>query len=155
VTPVISRALFIAVAPALVAGCAGCAHSDAMATFSASYACPQDQITARARPDQHYTAHWYTRPPPADVAADPRRLQLWNAEEARRKTEAEDTNKALQITGCGHDIILFCKPGGSTSTDSFAEVCLPLNCFTNSDCDAPQTCTGKVEFGIGSATVCK
>jgi hypothetical protein len=47
--------------------------------FSQQYSCPIDSITSKDRPDVHAAQFEKSATPPADVAADPARLAVWQA----------------------------------------------------------------------------
>jgi len=68
--------------------------------FVSDVACPAERVslTERARP---------RREPPADVAADPQRLQIWNRTEDERLA-ARPTEMYFVVTGCSQQRLYRC-----------------------------------------------
>ncbi len=83
----------LALLPIFVLACASL-ESNARSEFARQNSCPDDRVTV---------GHAPPRQPPADVAADPGRLAMWNDNEAKR---AEHYYVA---SGCGHESLYLCE----------------------------------------------
>jgi hypothetical protein len=91
---------------ALLGGCTNVVDGS-KEEFSRSYTCPIDRIEAHARPDLR-PSDLDPRKPPRDIAADPDRLKMWEADR-KRATEYEDSRDSLvELRGCGHQVLYAC-----------------------------------------------
>ena len=107
-------ALLVGCATVLAAGgCAGfTARGHAVASASKTWSCPTDQISVVSESRQIET------PPPADIAADPARLAIW---QKNRPDSAHHRNVVL--SGCGKTGVFQCNyegytdPGGGVAAD--------------------------------------
>jgi len=88
-------------------GCQSAAEG-AKAQFSEERVCPLERVEVRARPELKPSQ--FTRPsaPPADVAADPARLQLWQAEQARFAANNDDWGEVVEARGCSGHVFYVC-----------------------------------------------
>jgi len=92
-----------------LAGCVidtALAHSEAAAIFSRQNVCPRDRMAVNARPVRPQDAFEHGAPP-AEVAADPDRLRVWE-----RNVDADLASfRALtfvEISGCGAHAAYLC-----------------------------------------------
>jgi hypothetical protein len=69
----------------LLAACAPAYSTTASTTFASTYSCPAERQTVTRQP------------PPADIASDPDRLEMWTK-----------NNHTYDVTGCGHTAALEC-----------------------------------------------
>ncbi len=88
----------------------------AAAQFSQRYTCPETHMRVVRRSDLDAAAVvrlWHaetgTKPatPPADVAADPARLALWEQQRAQA-LDSLAAGDAFEISGCGHHELTVC-----------------------------------------------
>ena len=82
----------------------------ARAAFVAKHSCPEAQVTVTERPERQYTPLPISSPS-SEVAADPARLSVWQAE--RRKKEdsrrhAQSLTTVYEVAGCGELAWLRC-----------------------------------------------
>jgi hypothetical protein len=100
-------ALLLAFA-ALVVGCQSLTDG-AKDDFSHKFSCPKDQVEARERPDikAHSLSPFTGKKPPADVAADPRRLAVWQADH-QKQIDSEDSDTVIEVRGCSHSQLYKC-----------------------------------------------
>jgi hypothetical protein len=109
--------ILLAVLSPIACSLANGAKSD----FSAAYTCPADRVEVRARPDLHPSDFKRkTRPktPPGEVAADPERLRMWQAEQDRLRNYDDNYHSVYEVSGCGHVVLYECghaSRGSSTS----------------------------------------
>lgn len=92
----------------------GCKDLDegAREDFSRSHTCPLDRVEARERTDLRPSAlHFGANKPPAEVAADPGRLKMWQDEQARDAEKYDGRYKTFEVRGCGHLELLTCARG--------------------------------------------
>jgi hypothetical protein len=73
--------------------------------FASDVSCPPDRVTAAERKD--LSSRVAPPKPPADVAADPRRLDFWNQKHADEIREAGST-KMFELKGCGQQRVMRC-----------------------------------------------
>jgi hypothetical protein len=113
-------ALIIALAAAATASCVPSAalplHVGAEASFAKDASCPLEAIGVQARTD--IPPHMLLSPPsqpPADVAADPKRLVAWRNDEIQRETSLDADYRSYEATGCGRDAMYVC--GQATDAD--------------------------------------
>ncbi|HEY1814037.1 MAG TPA: hypothetical protein VGG74_16915 [Kofleriaceae bacterium] len=90
-------------------GCTQHVEAAAARTFAAADSCPIDRLSATRRTD--------SAQPPADVAADPARLSMWQSAQARRDAAAID----VDVHGCGSGASYRCVVQATT-----APVCSPI-----------------------------
>jgi hypothetical protein len=80
--------------------------------FSKDYSCPIDRLESRDRPDLHrssfHTAAAPTATPPADIAADPARLAVWNQNHKQDPTSFDDLDDIEEVRGCGNAAFYAC-----------------------------------------------
>jgi hypothetical protein len=102
-----------------ILGCGSAFPGQAQKTFAMDTICPLERITVRERDDlpkdkipEVADAYGDTSAtPPADVAADPGRLQFWDESRAARAEEGA-TRASLyhieEVTGCGQTRLYAC-----------------------------------------------
>jgi hypothetical protein len=78
-------------------GACGTLEGTARTKFAESKSCPEDRITIR---ETQVPVGEPPRPPPADVAADPARLAVWN-ETQQRNAEETPVRTVYVAEGCG------------------------------------------------------
>lgn len=86
--------------------------------FSEQYSCPVDSITSKERPDVQAAQFESPRTPPADVAADPARLAVWQSNQP--KPWSVDF---FELTGCGHHVLWGCTLPSSKSSAGVHAFC--------------------------------
>jgi len=99
-----------------LAGCQSLSDG-AKETFSQENTCPADRVEVRERPELKASSFTTgTSQPPADIAADPERLKMWQKEQ-RERLERNDNNghKYAQARGCGKTVLYDCR--GPTNQD--------------------------------------
>jgi hypothetical protein len=97
----------LALAPALLAACS--LSGGARDAFSRAKSCPADQVAVVARPDYRVPMP-PDSPPPADIAAAPDRLAMWQQQHTKQRAAIERGCGAdfFEVTGCGQRAILCC-----------------------------------------------
>jgi hypothetical protein len=79
--------------------------------FSEKFSCPNDAITSKARKDVQASEFEKPNTPPAEIAADPARLAVWQANQPQPWTV-----EFFELTGCGHHVLWGCRlPGRGSS----------------------------------------
>jgi hypothetical protein len=86
--------------------------------FSEKYSCPIDSITSKDRPDVHATEFETPPTPPADVAADPARLAVWQANQPKPWPV-----EFFELTGCGHHVLWGCRLPSRSSSNGVHAFC--------------------------------
>jgi hypothetical protein len=91
--------------------------------FSHKFSCPKDQVEARTRKDikAHTLSAFADRKPPADVAADSKRLAVWQADQ-QKTVDREDTEDVVEARGCSHSQLYTCTRS-NTGTHQGAVMC--------------------------------
>jgi hypothetical protein len=79
----------LVVAITFVFTASACHESGAIKVAAAAWSCPKDQITLVSEGGQQ------REPPPPEVAADPKRLAVWQG-------QADPEARTYVVTGCGH-----------------------------------------------------
>jgi hypothetical protein len=82
----------------MFAGCAPPYSHTAATTFASAYSCPVERETIAATP------------PPAELAADPARVNVWR-----------EHHHAYTVTGCGHTQQLECYVSGGDATTPWVD----------------------------------
>jgi len=79
--------------------------------FTQAETCPGDRITVTPRPDvpPHTILAHHGGEPPADVAADPERMQLWAAQHGENLAEIDSTWKTFELRGCDRQALYVCQ----------------------------------------------
>jgi len=81
----------------LALGCSGCAQADplpvAVSAASVAGSCPKERLNAVPATDP-------PKAPPADIAADPARLAIWQRTQADNQPNPE-RDRGFNISGCG------------------------------------------------------
>lgn len=95
--------LFIALTPI------GCSASldDVKEQFSHEFTCPTERIEARARPELKPSMLERPASPPAEIAADPGRRAVWQAERDKHLAYI-DGDRVFEARGCGHQTLYTC-----------------------------------------------
>ncbi len=84
--------------------------------FSQVYSCPMGSITSKERDDVQATEFVKPKAPPADVATDPARLEVWKS----NQSQPWDVH-FFELTGCGHHVLWGCRlPGNKSSANAHA-----------------------------------
>lgn len=86
--------------------------------FSEKYSCPSDAIVSKDRPDVHAAQFETPATPPADVAADPARLAVWQ----KNQPQPWDVD-FFELTGCGHHVLWGCRLPSSRSSAGVHAFC--------------------------------
>jgi hypothetical protein len=99
----------------VVLASAGCSLSGAaVRRFARDESCPEDRVVVRRRADMRPSSAIPRTQPPADVAADPERLRVW---ESTRQDERDlaDLGEIYEVEGCGVGRLYTCHrtKGGS------------------------------------------
>jgi hypothetical protein len=104
-------------------GCQSLADG-AKSDFATAYACPANRVEVKARPDLHpsdFKPKRKPKTPPADVAADPERLKMWQAEQDRFMSYDDTYHSMYEANGCGHQALYEC--GHATRGSSTSWIC--------------------------------
>ncbi len=86
----------------------------ARTVFSQSFVCPPETVTVTPRPEipPHtllgHQADGSDAAPPPDVAADPARLQMWQAAAAQKAAVLDALAPVYEVNGCGKKAMLIC-----------------------------------------------
>jgi hypothetical protein len=75
--------------------------------FSVSFTCPTDRVEVRERPDLH-PSDWLKVKPSSEIAADPGRLKMWQADQDRLKSYTDGRYHIFEARGCGHESLYEC-----------------------------------------------
>ena len=102
--------LALVVASLGLVGCGMPLETGAAQYFVRSQTCPRDRVAVVERPDlpPHVVLRGADAPPPADIAADPGRLALWNKQQADRNADIDDVAKTYRVTGCQQATTYIC-----------------------------------------------
>jgi hypothetical protein len=93
----------------------------AKSDFSTTYTCPANRVEVRPRPDLHpsdFKPKARPKTPPSEIAADPERLRMWQAEQDRSRNYDDTYHSIYEASGCGHRALYECghaSRGSSTS----------------------------------------
>ena len=90
---------------------AGCKdlNEGAREDFSRAHTCPMDRVEARERADIRPSSLRYGEDkPPAEIAADPGRLKMWQDERTKDRQDYDSSNKTFEVRGCGHLTLYAC-----------------------------------------------
>lgn len=86
----------------------------ARGVYAKSFTCPGERVTVTPRPDipPHtligHGADGTDPKPPPDVAADPGRLAMWQAQMAQKWAEVDKLGPPYEVEGCGKKAMLVC-----------------------------------------------
>jgi hypothetical protein len=107
--------LVVLLLPLSAAACASL-EDGARDHFVKALSCPADRVQVKARPDLGYgdlLPALRTGEPPAEVAADPERLELWQEQQAiaqaTRRANADAAYDVFEVSGCGRTVRLGCR----------------------------------------------
>jgi hypothetical protein len=79
--------------------------------FSKDYSCPLERVESRDRRDLQPSSFLTPSPmpkPPADVAADPARLALWQQNHRQDSTGFDSVHDVEEARGCGKEAFYEC-----------------------------------------------
>jgi hypothetical protein len=97
------------VALVLVAGCSGpVTLDDVRKEFSQSNTCPIDRVEARERLELKPSQLDWSPDPPREIAADPGRLQMWQAERDKQNAYTDGRDHVFEARGCGTQTLYAC-----------------------------------------------
>ena len=98
--------------------------------FTDKYSCPADRVTLAemhgAKPSDVFAADWRAATPPDEVQDDPGRLAQWRATEEERRRDWEswiNSSRLFEASGCGHRVVLACRPPGQRSSSGAPAIC--------------------------------
>jgi hypothetical protein len=79
--------------------------------FAQKETCPADRITVTPRPDvpPHTILAHHGGEPPADIAADPERMQLWAAQHGENLAVLDSTWRTFELRGCNVQALYVCQ----------------------------------------------
>ncbi len=77
-------------------------------SFSKDFTCPEDRVEVRARPDVKRSDLDKREEPPADIKADPGRLELWQSRKDEERKKSDDGCEMFEARGCGKQTLLCC-----------------------------------------------
>ena len=97
----------VLLATASLIGCKS-KETGAREAFSKELTCPEDSVEVRERPDVKLSMLRGTTKPPADVAADPGRLAMWNAEQEKSQKNADGLCEMFEARGCNQQTLMCC-----------------------------------------------
>jgi hypothetical protein len=75
--------------------------------FSEDHTCPLERIEVRARPELK-PSQFRSPSAPAEVAADPARLRLWQAKQAELAENVDSWGEIVEVRGCGVQLFYSC-----------------------------------------------
>lgn len=118
---------FVAVAALLLLVTQGCTSVEdgAKDEFSEAFTCPRDRVEVRKRDDVKATdveGSAAASTPPAEIAADPGRLQMWQNEQREKDDRENDLHHVVEARGCGHRVLYTC--GHTTGKSSAPWLCM-------------------------------
>jgi len=99
---------------AVLLGASGCKSlsTGAAEHFTDDFTCPADRVEVVPRSDvEAYDVLFARLPeakPPADVAADPGRLALFNAKQQKKRSTVNGSCEVFEAKGCGQRAIYCC-----------------------------------------------
>ena len=76
--------------------------------FSKDVTCPEDRVEVKARTDLHPSDWLDKKTPPADIASDPGRLSMWQAQQADQRSRADNGDELFEASGCGTQKLYAC-----------------------------------------------
>ena len=93
-------------------------------SFSQSNSCPIAGVTAKERPDLSAFDLIFGPPskPPADVAADPARLALFQKKHDDTKKAWDRSTYPYEVAGCNEKLFYTCSRGGKSGRTSCSSV---------------------------------
>ena len=102
--------------------------------FSKQHTCPPPRVQSRERTDVDiYDLEHPGRAsptPPAEVAADPERLAMWQQARAAKEERDRAIDKSyyhlFEVRGCSHTVLYKCKKPGRGSTPGLYYSCSPV-----------------------------
>jgi hypothetical protein len=104
----------------------GCGHSitavsldRARTQFGAQLACPYDRTAASIQP----LVVTPPPPPPPEVAADPGRLAEYNRQYKEQTDAADQLDRSVEVTGCGHIQRYLCETGTNGRNSEWGTRC--------------------------------
>ena len=96
------------VVAALLMGCKNL-NEAAREEFSRTHTCPPERVEARERRDLSPASFVRKRTPPAEIAADPGRLEMWEEEQEKERAAANAFgDEVFELRGCGHQTLMTC-----------------------------------------------
>ena len=101
------RSVLVASGFLFTAACTSLADG-AREEFSKGETCPVSQVVSMTRPDLHPSDFQAPSKPPADVAADPARLKMWNDKEAESRRTTDAWDDIVEVRGCGKKVFYGC-----------------------------------------------
>ena len=106
---------------ALVLVLAGCRSMEdgARDDFSRDHTCPVDRVEARVRKDIRPSSLAKAETPPAEIAADPGRLKMWQDERAKNAQYADSNRTIVEVRGCGKLELQECSRGSRDTNKIF------------------------------------
>jgi hypothetical protein len=109
----------------VLAACKSGAMDSAKEKFSQKYSCPEDSVEARVREDVTPTQLHNKKKdvPPAEVAADPKRLALWQKQQSDREAR-DDNDHVVEARGCRHQEIYSCGYASQHANTSSPWLCM-------------------------------
>jgi hypothetical protein len=93
--------------------------------FSETYTCPPERVEVRKRSDLKATdveGHSAAGQPPAEIAADPGRLQMWQKEQREKDDNENSYHTVVEARGCDHQVLYTC--GHTTGKSSKPWLCM-------------------------------
>lgn len=76
--------------------------------FAKDFTCPIDRVEVRPRKDLR-PSDFEKRPRPSkEIAADPERLALWQAEQKKSLEWMDNHDEIIEANGCGHEALYAC-----------------------------------------------
>jgi hypothetical protein len=111
----------------LLATAPGCTSVEdgAKDEFSETYTCPPQRVEVRKRTDLKATdveGSFAANQPPAEVAADPGRLQMWQKEQREKDDNENGYHTVVEARGCDHQVLYTC--GHTTGKSSKPWLCM-------------------------------
>jgi hypothetical protein len=88
-------------------------ESGARESFSKEFTCPGERVTVKERPELKPSQVMYgganARQPPKEIATDPGRLKIWQAEQDKTTASVDSSCEMWEASGCDHAKLLCCR----------------------------------------------
>jgi len=96
-----------AVAVVLLSGCKS-KEQGVREHFAKDFTCPEKRIEVRERTDLKPSNWSKETPPPAEIAADPERLKMWQAKRDEQRGYEDSSDTIFEARGCDHQKLYAC-----------------------------------------------
>ncbi len=133
-----------------VGGCTSL-EKGAQEEFTSSFSCPKERVTVTPRPDLKAAVFGSRPAPPADVAADPARLAVWQKKEDDLQSTWNNSTTVFEVAGCDKDVIYKCGQAAKHASTSSGIMCTEARHVSASGATEPAG-NGSPSGGSGGRT---